>query len=396
MSQRTFLAVLAFFAFISLGLPDGLLGVSWPSIRSEFGLPLDALGLLVAVFTAGYLISSFLSGMILRVIPIGTVLALSSAAAATALLGFAFTPFWPLMIAAAFLAGFGGGAVDAGLNAYGATHFNARTLNWLHAFFGLGTTIGPLIVTAVLNAGLIWRWSYAFVGSAQMLLAVTFFVTRKRWVQVSEIGGETAPPVPAAPTFDTLRRPIVWFGMLTFFFYSGVEIATAQWSYSLLTLGRGVPKATAGLFVSLYWGSLMVGRIIFGIFADRVPLVMTLRLCIVGSVLGALLFWLDPTRMLSLVGLMMIGFFFAPIFASLVSLTPSRVGAEHAPSAIGFQIASAGLGGAALTGLVGILADTLGLEIIGVAIVVFVLLLLAFYEGLMQTGRQATLAPSRT
>lgn len=394
MSRRTLLALLAFLAFISLGLPDGLLGVSWPSIRGDFGLPLDALGLLVAVTTAGYLTSSFLNGMILRILPLGAVLALSTAAAATALLGFSVSSSWPVMIAFGFLAGLGGGSVDAGLNAYGATHFSARTLNWLHAFFGLGTTIGPLIVTTVLGAGLVWRWSYAIVGCAQAILAVTFFLTRKRWLQVAETGGEDAPPVRAARTFDTLRRPVVWLGMLIFFFYSGVEMATAQWSYSLLTLGRGVPETTAGLFVTLYWGSLMVGRIIFGIFADRVPLARALRLCIVGSVSGALLFWLEPTRPLSLAGLMVMGFSFAPIFASLISLTPARVGAVHANSAIGFQIASAGLGAAVLTGLVGILASSLGLEVIGLAIVVFTVLLLALYEGFMRRGTPEPASPA--
>jgi fucose permease len=181
---------------------------------------------------------------------------------------------------------------------------------------------------------------------------------------------------------------VVWLGMLFFFFYTGVELATAQWSYSLLTLGRGVPATTAGLFVTLYWGSLMLGRILFGIVADSVPLVKTLRLCLIGSILGALLFWLEPTRALSLVGLMLIGFSLAPIFASLISLTPARVGLEHANSAIGFQIASAGLGGAVLTALVGILASSVGLEVIGLAIVVLAVILLALYEGFIRMSRR--------
>lgn len=384
MSHRTLVALLAFLAFISLGLPDGLLGVSWPSIRKEFGLPLDALGLLVAVATAGYLTSSFLSGMILRALPLGTVLTISTAAAATALLAFAVSPSWPVIVTFSFLAGLGGGAIDAGLNAYGATHFSARTLNWLHAFFGLGTTIGPLIVTAVLSTGLVWRWSYAIVGCAQALLALTFFVTRARWQQVAELSHAETPPVAAASTLETLRQPVVWLGMLLFFFYTGVEFAAAQWSYSLLTLERGVPETTAGLFVTLYWGSLMVGRILFGVIADRMPLVPTLRVCILGSIVGALLFWLEPTRSLSLVGLMLMGFSFAPIFASLISLTPARVGKAHADSAIGFQIAAAGLGGAVLTALVGFLADSIGLEVIGGAVFVLTLLLLVFYEGFVR------------
>ncbi|HEX7002591.1 MAG TPA: MFS transporter [Trueperaceae bacterium] len=388
MSNRTSLALLAFLAFISLGLPDGLLGVAWPSIRREFGVPLDALGLLLTFTTAGYLTSSFLSGRILRALPIGTVLALSTMAAATALLGFSATPFWPLLVGLGFLAGLGGGAVDAGLNAYGATNFSPRTLNWLHAFFGLGTTIGPLIVTAVLEAGLTWRWSYLAVGAAQVLLAAIFFLSRGRWQRLDGLGSDSGR-VTAARTRDTLRRPRVWLGMLLFFIYTGVELVVGVWSYTLLTIGRGVPEGTAGIFVSLYWGSLMAGRVLFGFIADRVPLIRTLRICVLAVLCGALLLWLAPVSSIALLGLMITGFFIAPVFASLVSLTPGRVGAEHADSAIGFQVASAGLGGALLTSLVGVLADSLGLEFVGAAVVVFVLLLLGLFEATVRSARQA-------
>jgi MFS family permease len=166
---------------------------------AAFGVPLDALGTLVAFQTLGYLTSSSLSGRILRVLPIGSVLALSTLAAALALLGFALTAHWPVLLAFGFVAGLAGGAVDAGLNAYGARHFSARVLNWLHAFFGVGTTLGPLIVTAVLTSGHAWRWSYVIVGSAQLLLAATFFVTRARWADVPiGAGGPRALPRPRA------------------------------------------------------------------------------------------------------------------------------------------------------------------------------------------------------
>ena len=380
-SRRVLLASLAFLAFVSLGLPDGLIGVSWPSIRAEFGLPLDALGLLVAAHTAGYLASSFLAGVILRVMPLGLVLALSAGGAAVALLGFALAPAWPVMLSLGVLAGLGGGAVDAGLNAYGARHFSGRTLNWLHAFWGLGTTLGPLIVTGVLDAGLVWRWAYAIAGCAQLALAATFLVTRDRWL---ELPADAAAQPAAAAARDTLRRPVVWLGMATFFVYAGCEIATAQWSYSLLTLGRGVPETTAGLHVTLYWGSLMTGRVAFGLVADRVPLVRTLRLAILGAIGGALLFWSDLSPRSALAGLMLMGICFAPVFASLIRLTPGRVGAAHADSAIGFQIAAAGLGGAAVTALLGVLARAFGLSAIGAALVVATLTLLVLYETLVR------------
>ncbi|PYE24111.1 fucose permease [Rhizobium sp. PP-CC-3A-592] len=380
MSKRSFLTTLAFLAFISLGLPDGLLGVSWPSIRADFTLPLDRLGLLVAVTTAGYLAASFMSGAVMRRVPIGMVLAMSTLAAAIGLLGFALTPAWPLMIALGFLAGLGGGAVDAGLNAYGARHFSPQILNWLHAFFGLGTTIGPLLVSGVLGSGLVWQVSYAIVGSAQLVLAATFFVTRSRWEEVAEIGHDVAEELPAAPVSETLRKPVVWFGMLVFFVYCGIEVTAAQWSYTLLTLGRGFSETNAGLVIGLFWGSLTIGRIGFGFIANRVPLHKTLRICILAAALGALLFWLAPVPALGVLGLMMIGFFFAPIFASLISLTPGRVGREHANSAIGFQIAAAGLGGAVVTALTGLMTRSLGLEVIGIVVFAATVLLLVLYE----------------
>ncbi|MDR6820790.1 fucose permease [Neorhizobium sp. 2083] len=378
---RTLLTALAFLAFISLGLPDGVLGVSWPSIRSQFGLPLDRLGLLVAVTTAGYLTASFMSGYLLCILSIGTVLAVSTFAASTGLLGFAVAPTWSLMIVLGFVAGLGGGAVDAGLNSYGARHFSPQTLNWLHAFFGLGTTIGPVIVSLVLGSGRAWWLSYAIVGSAQLALAMTFLFLRRRWEEVGELSAGNKEEAVPAPALETLKRPIVWLGMLVFFFYSGVEISAAQWSYSLLLLGRGFSEGAAGTVVSLYWGSLMVGRIAFGFVANAVPLIRTLRLCLSGSMAGALLFWLDISPVATVAGLMLMGFFFAPVFASLISLTRDRVGRDHADSTIGFQIAAAGLGGAVLTALFGMLTRSFGLEAIGTSILVSTALLLVLFVG---------------
>lgn len=387
MPRAALLALLAFLAFISLGLPDGLLGVSWPSMRLAFGVPLDALGTLVAFQTLGYLTSSSLSGRVLRVLPIGSVLALSTLAAALALLGFATVAYWPLLLACGFVAGLAGGAIDAGLNAYGARHFGARVLNWLHAFFGVGTTLGPLIVTAVLTSGAAWRWSYVIVGGAQLLLAATFFATRARWADAAIGAGGPAHRPAAARTRDTLRRPLVWLVMATFFVYAGSEFVVAQWSFSLLTLHRGESVATGGLLVSLYWGSLMVGRVLFGIVADRVPLTRTLTACLAASVAGALLFWLEPTRVLSFLGLMLIGAAFAPVFASLIVLTPRWVGPAHADNAIGFQIAAAGLGGASLTAAVGFIAEAAGLATIGVSVLVLALVLLGLYRVVVWRGR---------
>ena len=392
MPRTTLLALLAFLAFVSLGLPDGLLGPSWPSMQRSFEVPLDALGSLVAATTAGYLVASFSAGAILRAVPLGAVLALSTAAAATALLGIALAPAWPAVLAFGALAGLGGGAIDAGLNAYGAARFSARTLNWLHAFYGVGAGLGPLVVTTVLASGLPWGWSFALVGAAQASLALTFLLTRRRWDRGADEAGAEAP-MPAAPSLSTLRRSVVWLGMGVFFVYTGVEAAAAQWSYTLLTVGRGVPEATAGLAVALYWGGLTAGRIAFGAVAHRLAPVATLRLCLAGATLGAALLWLEPTRGLAIAGLVAIGALLAPVFATLIGLTPARVGTAHADSAIGFQIAAAGLGGAAGVAGMGALAEAAGLEAIGAGLVALALLLLALHEALVRAGSRASAIP---
>ena len=376
---------LAFAAFVGLGLPDGLLGPSWPSIRAGFGVSLDALGALATATIAGYLMSSSLSGAILRVMSLGAVLGLSTGAAAAALLGMAAAPAWPLLLACGFVAGASGGAIDAGLNAYGAAVFDRRTMNWLHAAFGFGAAIGPLVVAGVLASELSWRWSYALAGGAQALLAVLFVATRRGFDRVDPT--TDAPPAPSAPASATLRQGRVRLGMAVFFLYSGVEFATAQWSYSLLVLERGMAPGTAGILVALYWGALTAGRIAFGFVADRVDPVRMLRLCLAGVAAGALVLWLEPVPFSGAVGLVAMGALLAPVFATLTSLTPARVGAAHADAAIGFQIAAAGAGGAVLTVAVGWLAERFGLAIAAPLLLAATLLLLAAHEALARASR---------
>src|SRR4029453_14956455 len=175
------LVVLAYVAFISLGLPDGLLGVAWPSMRGFFHLPLDALGALLVTFTTGYLLSSCSSGRILARANVGSLLALSCLATAASLLGYALTPWWGLMVALGALAGLGAGAIDAGVNTYVATRYSPRMVTWVHARFGVGGASGAVIMASVLTAGLPWQWGYGIVGMGQLVLALGFGLTRTWW-----------------------------------------------------------------------------------------------------------------------------------------------------------------------------------------------------------------------
>jgi len=383
------LVVLAYVGFISLGLPDGLLGVAWPSIRGFFHLPLDALGVLLATFTTGYLLSSCSSGRILARVTVGSLLALSCLATATSLLGYALTPWWGTMVALGVLSGLGAGAIDAGVNTYVATRYSTRMVNWLHACYGIGATSGPVIMTSVLAAGLPWQWGYGIVGMGQLVLALCFGLTRMWWPAATAAEDTSTPlPIRTASSKSTLRLPVVWLGIAVFFLYTGIEAATGTWTYSLFTESRAIPASTAGLWISIYWGCLTAGRLVCGAVVSWVSVYLLLRLCIISVALGATLIWLNLTSLLSCVGLALIGLALAPIFPSLIATTPERLGHAHTANGVGFQIAAAVLGQALLPGMLGMLARHLGLEMIGPALLAAALVLLVLYEIFMALNPQ--------
>src|SRR5512135_701444 len=178
---RLGLVILAFIAFVALGLPDGLLGVGWPSIRTGFSIPLDAIGMLLTTIVAGYMTSSFLSGFLLARVGVGRVLAASCFLTGLALIGYTLVPQWWMMVLLGVCAGLGAGAIDAGLNTYVATHFSERVMQWLHAFWGVGITIGPIIMTIGLTTLNTWRFGYRVVGGFQIALAICFVLTLAMW-----------------------------------------------------------------------------------------------------------------------------------------------------------------------------------------------------------------------
>ncbi len=355
--------VLAALAFVSLGLPDGLLGVAWPSIRATFGLELDALGALLVAATTGYVASSFSSGHLLGRLNLGTVLAVSCGLTAAALLGYASTPSWIVMLALGAVLGLGSGAIDAALNTYVATHHGPRMLNWLHACFGAGAASGPLIMTAVLQSGAGWRRGYAIVGLAQLALAGCFVLTFRSWPRTDGAGRETEKATPAT-TVSTLRLPGTWLGIAAFFVYSGVEASIGAWTYTLLTEGRNMAPVEAGLIVSLYWGSLTGGRLLAAVAGGMVGVELMLRVAVCGVALGVALVWLHASAAWTSLGVMLAGLASGPIFPSLVATTPARLGQRHAANAVGYQIAASAIGLSVLPGLVGVAADRFGVETI--------------------------------
>ncbi|MBQ0977039.1 MFS transporter [Micromonospora zamorensis] len=393
---RASLLLLAYLAFVSLGLPDGLLGVAWPSIRGDFGVPTEAVGWVLTAGTVGYLTSSVLAGFTLARVGVGALLAGSTLLASLALTGYSVSPVLAVLVGCALLLGLGSGAVDSGLNAYAAGAFGPRHMNWLHAFFGLGVAIGPLIMTAVLSGGLAWRWGYGIVAGAQILLAIAFALTVRAWQRRVPASTEAADATPAEtpaivrlPVRATLRLPAVWSGTVAFALYVAIEVSAGLWAFLLLTEGRGLSAAVAGGCVSAYWGSLFVGRVVQGVVAERLGAGLVLRASLAGMAVGALLIAVPGPAVLAVAGLVVVGFAAAPVFPLLTLTTADRVGAAHADRAIGLQIGASGIGAALVPAGLGVLIGNTSVQVLGSALLVLALALIVLYEwgARRSTGR---------
>ncbi len=381
-NRKISLVILAYIAFIALGMPDGLLGVAWPSIRINFSIPLDAIGILLAASVLGYMTSSFLSGPLIARMGVGSVLAASCALTGAGLLGYTLVPVWWMMVLLGIVAGLGAGAIDAGLNTYVASHFGEGLMQWLHASYGIGVTLGPIIMTIALSTLNSWRLGYRVVSGFQFVLAACFLLTLAMWNQKDASTGSDEPKRLTdykTPMGETLRQPRVWLSALLFFLYVGAESSLGTWTYSLLIGTRGISPAVAGLWAGSYWATFTVGRMVAGVFAKRVGINRLVQGGLVGAVLGAALLGWNPFQASSLLAVALIGFAIAPIFPALMSGTSQRVGPHFAANTIGLQMAATGFGTAVIPGLIGVFARRSSMEIIPICLTVVFATLLGVY-----------------
>jgi fucose permease len=387
--------IVSYLGFIGLGMTGGLLGLAWPTMQKEFEVPLDAVGILLLAGTLGYLSASFLSGPIAYRFGAGKMFIGSAVLSAFGLLATSLTHTWLLLPVFLVIGGFGNGLIDAGFNAYVAQHHGARAMNWLHGSFGIGTTIGPLVMRQVLISGESWRVGYTIASGVMLAVAVIFMFGRTWWKPVI-VESETAN-TQRKSVRDVLRMPAVWFGIGLFFLYAGLEATPGTWVYTLFTQARGIDPSSAGAWVSIYWGSFTVGRFFFGAIITRVNTLTLTRFCMIGVLVGAFLLWWNPAAWIGFVGLTVVGFMEAPLFPIFVSDTPKRVGMENAGNAIGFQVAGAGIGIALLPAFAGVLANNSSLNVIPLYIFVAAVVVIVLHEFSVAQGKrinERAVAPS--
>jgi fucose permease len=384
------LIFLAYIAFIGLGMRDGLMGVAWPSMRTDFSKPLESLAILLIAGVAGYMTSSFLIGTLMARFGAGNLLVVSFALSIIALVGYTLVPAWWMLILLGMISGLGSGAIDAGLNTYVAAHFGEGPMQWLHASYGIGITLGPLIMTAALTALHSWRMGYGAVGVFQIVLMIVIMLTLPKWKQNDRPLKEDQPKRLTdyrTPMLQTLRQPQVWLSALLFFMYVGAEVSLGTWTYSLLVESRGINPTAAGLWSGSYWGTFTISRILAGLYTRRLSTNRLVQGSLAGALLGAILLAWNPSPLANLLAVGLIGFSIAPVFPALISGTSQRVGAEFAANTIGMQMTASGLGTAVIPSLLGVLARWFSLEVIPICLLVVFVGMFGIYRISMNTHK---------
>lgn len=383
--QKSFPLIIAYLIFIVIGIATGLLNIAWTFMQPTFGVALDSLGVLLTAAMLGGLIAAFMSGSLIGRFSIGPVLAGGMVFAGVGLLGYATAPIWAALLAVAFLTSIGKGTIDAGFNNFVSSNYSSSQMNWLHACWGIGLTIAPTVVTvSVLSLEQGWQLSYVISGALVLLLGLVILLTLPQWHLKKTKRGQPEAAGGRIPIRLTLRRPIVLMCILLLFIYGGIEIGTGQLANTLFVEARGISQENSSAWVSAYWGSFTLGRMLMGLLAMRIGDRWLLNVSFGISILGAMLLFINVSDLFSFVGLMGIGFGLAAIFPILISQTPARVGIEHAANAIGFQVGSAGLGGAVLSGAAGVFAENLGIETISLFILLGALLAAAIYQFIIR------------
>ena len=374
------------------GLSGGALGVVWIYIERDFGLTLSALGLLVSIATIGRLGTSFASGALVNRFGTAGVMIVGIGLSGGSMLGFALAPTWTVCLLAGLVYGVGNGLLATGLNVFAAVSFSPRQMNWLHGSFGIGSTLGPFLVTTlVIDWGAAWQWAYVLFAAARLVLIAVFILTRHEW-RISETKTRRRKGA-SASIGQTLRVPMVWLMVSVFLVATGVELVTGQFANSLLIESRALDPKTAGTWVGLYWGSLTVSRFLVGLVIHRISSGKFLRLNMLATIVGAGLLWSNLGAASSLLGLMMIGFSVAPFAPLMFSDTPARVGHAHTANAVGFQFTGASLGMAFLPWLAGVLAEAQGLETIPQLLFVIALITFLLHEAILRRDVRHPAAP---
>jgi MFS family permease len=374
-----FFLMTIFLSYISLGLPDSIWGVVWPNARADFGAPQEFAGYYSMTVTFCCMLSALFSLRLAKHFGAGKIAAVSCLLTGGAIFFGGFVGDKYLFFIVAVVMGFGSGAVDAVLNEYIANHYSSKIMNWLHASWGVGAMISPLILTVWINRGN-WRGGFFTIGAIQTALAVLFFSTLFLWKRKHGIKGENVESItPYAPEL-TMKNLAPWLCVLIFFLYVGAEGAVGVWLKTLLYDTRGIDNTKAGIAVSLYYASIMAGRVGVGFFSKKIGNRNAIRFGLALALIGALSLGIN-NYYLNLLSVFLIGAGFAPVYPSMMHETTRRFSKETASKTIGFQMAGASAGAMLCVPAVGFIGAASTMEILTIFAAVAAIAMFAASEA---------------
>ena len=379
------LLAIIYLAFISLGLPDGLLGAAWPTMYQEFAVPVSYAGAVSMIISFGTILSSLQSDRLTRRLGTGKVTAISVGMTAAALFGFSFSHSFVAVCLWAIPYGLGAGSVDASLNNYVALHYESRHMSWLHCMWGIGATLGPYVMGYALTGGKGWNAGYRYIGIMQIVLTAVLVCSLPLWVKRKEEGtGGTEVDAKALSIREVLKIRGAKEVMFCFFCYCALESTAGLWSSSYLTLQKGIPAETAASYAGMFYLGITIGRALSGFITMKLNDVQMIRMgqCIIA--LGIIVVFLPGAAVVSLVGLVLIGLGCAPVYPCIIHSTPAHFGEDKSQAVIGIQMASAYVGSCLMPPVFGLIANNISVALFPVYLVVILMIMIVMHELLVR------------
>ena len=379
------LLAIIYLAFISLGLPDGLLGAAWPTMYQEFAVPVSYAGAVSMIISFGTILSSLQSDRLTRKLGTGKVTAISVGMTAAALFGFSFSHSFVAVCLWAIPYGLGAGSVDASLNNYVALHYESRHMSWLHCMWGIGATLGPYVMGYALTGGKGWNAGYRYIGIMQIVLTAVLVCSLPLWVKRKEEGtGGAEVDAKALSIREVLKIRGAKEVMFCFFCYCALESTAGLWSSSYLTLQKGIPAETAASYAGMFYLGITIGRALSGFITMKLNDVQMIRMgqCIIA--LGIIVVFLPGAAVVSLVGLVLIGLGCAPVYPCIIHSTPAHFGEDKSQAVIGIQMASAYVGSCLMPPVFGLIANNISVALFPVYLVVILMIMIVMHELLVR------------
>ena len=370
------LLALIYLAFISLGLPDSLLGAGWPVMHLDLGVEVSYMGIVSMVISGGTIVSSLLSDRLTRKFGARWVTVVSVFLTAAALFGFSFSDRFWMLILFSIPYGLGAGAIDAALNNYIALHYSARHMSWLHCFWGVGTIVSPFIMSYALTSST-WNDGYRIVGYIQLGIGALLLATLSVWKINKTPEAQSQKSLGLIGAVKIKGVPLILLG---FFAYCAAEATSMQWASTYFVEVKHISEAQAAQLASLFYIGITAGRFVSGFLSGKLG---DRRMIVIGACIltcGIVLLFIPADVEVAIAGFIVIGLGCAPIYPSIIHSTPANFGAENSGAIIGIQMASAYVGSTFIPPLFGLIANRLGFNILPVYLLIFVALMIAMTE----------------